>query len=137
MKYLGIDFGSKKVGLALSDDAGQMGFPHDVVPNSAKLSDHICALVAEKEVGAVVIGDSRNFKDVPNPIAVHAKSLGDTLARRCGIPVFYEAEILTTAEAARLPEKPKKTRAPKARVPVDASAAALILTSFLSKHTHE
>src|SRR3989344_7883518 len=39
MRYLGIDYGSSKVGLALSDDAGRMGFPHAVITNTSLLVD--------------------------------------------------------------------------------------------------
>ncbi|KKW38995.1 MAG: hypothetical protein UY89_C0035G0020 [Parcubacteria group bacterium GW2011_GWA1_54_9] len=36
MRYLGVDYGSKKIGLALSDEGGTMGFPHTVIPNTSK-----------------------------------------------------------------------------------------------------
>ena len=133
MRYLGIDYGTKKVGLALSDEAGNRGFPHDIIPNTPKLPDGVCALIAEKDVGAVVIGDSKNFKGEANPIAESARALGEHITNRCGIPVFYESETLTSAEARRMPEKQGKSRAPLARASVDASAAALILTSYLTR----
>jgi putative Holliday junction resolvase len=136
MRYLGIDYGSKKVGLALSDEAGTMGFPHSIVLNTPKLADEICALVAKENVSAVVIGESKDFSGKENPIAKEAKAFGDTLALQAGVPVFYEMEILTSAQAKRTQQKEGKSRAPAARGPVDDSAAALILTSYLSHHDH-
>lgn len=136
MKYLGIDYGSKKVGLALSDEAGTMGFPHSVVPNTPKLLEHVCALIAEKDAGAVVIGESKDYSGRDNPAAQGARELGAQITERCGAPVFYESETLTTAEARRQHEADGKTRAPKKSRDVDHSAAALILTSYLSKQ-HE
>ena len=56
MRYLGVDYGSHKVGLALSDECGTMGFPHAIVPNTRELAGDLAALVAEQSVGAVVIG---------------------------------------------------------------------------------
>jgi len=137
MRYLGIDYGSSKIGLALSDEAGTMGFPHAIVSNTPRLADELCALIARENVGAVVIGESRDLSGGENPIAEDARALGSLIAERSGVPVVYESEVFTSAEARRAPEKQMKSRAPKARVNVDASAAALILTSYLSRTDHE
>lgn len=131
MRYLGIDFGTKKVGLALSDESGAMGFPHGIVPNDGRLIDEVLALIERKGVEAVVIGESRDFSGAENPVAKDAKAFGLLIERRGGLPVYFEPETLTTQEARRDPEG---VRMP-GRAPVDASAAALILTSYLSR-TH-
>lgn len=133
MRHLGVDYGSKKIGLALSDEAGTMGFPHKIIPNTPKAVEEICALMAKKDVRALVVGDSRDHTGKPNPVAGGARALGDEVALRCGVPVFYEWEGMTSAEAKRPPMKTEKTRKPSARENVDASAAALILTSYLAK----
>lgn len=137
MRYLGIDYGSKKVGLALSDEAGTMGFPHEVVRQSPRLVEELCALIAKEQIGAVVIGESRDLAGGENAIAAEARTLGEALAANAGVPVFYESEVFTSALARRPPAKLPKSRAPKSRAPVDASAAALILTSYLSRTSHE
>lgn len=136
MRYLGIDYGTKKVGLALSDEAGTMGFPHSIAPNTPELLDSLLALVQKESVSAIVIGESHDFSGAPNPVAEPAHALGDALSSRAGVPVFYESETLTSAEARRMHEPQEKSRAPKARADVDASAAALILTSYLSRPNH-
>jgi len=137
MRYLGVDYGSKKIGLALSDEAGTMGFPHAIVPNTLRLPDELCALIARENVGAVVIGESRDLAGGENPIAKDARELGETLGARTGVPVAYESEVFTSAEARRAPAKEGKTRSPKVRGNVDDSAAALILTSYLSRTRHD
>lgn len=137
MRYLGVDYGSSKIGLALSDEAGTMGFPHSIIMNTPRQVDELCALLAKENVGAVVIGESRSLAGADNPIAKDARALGGLLAERAGVPVFYESEVFTSAEARRAPEKEPKSRAVKSRAPVDASAAALILTSYLSRTVHE
>lgn len=133
MRYLGIDYGSKKIGLALSDEAGTMGFPHAIVPNTPRLIDELCALIAKENVGAVVIGESRTLKGDENPIAKDARALSGELTERAGVPVFHESEVFTSAEARRAPAKEGKSRALKVHPQVDASAAALILTSYLAR----
>ena len=136
MRYLGIDYGTKKVGLALSDEAGTMGVPHAVITNTPRLVDELCVLIAKENIHAVVIGESRTLTSGENPIARDARALGDSISERSGTPVFYESEVFTSAAARRAPEKQAKSRAPKSRKNIDASAAALILTSYLSRSHH-
>ncbi len=134
MRYLGIDYGSKKIGLALSDEAGAMGFPHKIIPNTPKLAEELCALIAKENVGAVVMGESKDFAGQDNPIAQEARTLAETLKTQAGVPVFFEPEALTSAEARRSQLREVKSRAPQERGPIDDRAAALILTSYLSRH---
>jgi putative Holliday junction resolvase len=132
MRYLGIDYGSSKIGLALSDEAGVMGFPHSIISNTSHTLENLCHLIEREKVGAVVIGESRNLHGGENVIAKHARALGEQLVKSAGVPVHYESEIFTSAEARRAPEKEVKSRSPKRHEAVDDSAAALILTSYLS-----
>lgn len=136
MRYLGIDYGSKRIGLALSDEAGTMGFPHTILQNTPRIADELCALITKENVGAVVIGKSRTLNGGENTIAKDARALGSLIAEHTGTPVFYESEVFTSAEARRAPGKEIKSRAAKRHVNVDASAAALILTSYLSRADH-
>ncbi|HEX7651750.1 MAG TPA: Holliday junction resolvase RuvX [Candidatus Paceibacterota bacterium] len=140
MRYLGIDYGTRKVGLALSDEAGTMGFPKGIVPNAPSLAADIADLIAREGVDAVVIGESLDFQGNENPVARQAKAFALALAHKTDVPIAWEPEMLTTREARRGPgqadEKPD--RRPRDHAPVDASAAALILTSYLTKqqNTH-
>lgn len=144
MRYLGIDYGISKIGLALSDEAGTMGFPHSIITNTPRLLADVSALISTEHIGAVVIGESQNLAGGDNSIARDARMLGEQLAEHAGIPVFYESEVFTSAEARRMPMEKKAslrksrggTRAAKPRGNVDASAAALILTSYLSRTHH-
>jgi putative holliday junction resolvase len=145
MRYLGIDYGTKKVGLAISDESGTMGFPHSVVPNTAELIEFLSTLIATERIGAVVIGESLDFSGNTNPVAAAAHELGEQLKAHTSVPVSYELEILTTQEARRaidgshpqdVSTSARKTASVKGQEAVDASAAALILTSYLSR-THD
>lgn len=129
MRYLGIDFGTKKVGLALSDESGAMGFPHGILPNSPRLLAEVSALIAKENVGAIVIGESLDFSGKENPVAKDARAFGEELSEATGLPVSYEFEALTSQEASRSIDGTRERQAN----PIDASAAALILTSYLSR----
>lgn len=133
MRYLGIDFGTKKVGLALSDEAGTMGFPKEVVSNDSRLLETVRALIARENVGAVVMGDSQNSEGDDNPVMTSARAFASELETD-GTTVYFEPEAYTSAEARRARDASNEGRSPKNTDNVDASAAALILTSYLSRH---
>ena len=125
MRYLGIDYGTKRVGLALSDEGGNMAFPLAVVKNDAKLNDTIVSFVKEKQVGAIVIGHSLDMKGKENAAHTGAEALMLDLTLATGLPIHLEPEWFTTVAAPRFQGKTELK---------DASAAALILESFLSRN---
>ena len=133
MRYIGIDFGSKKIGIALSDEAGTMGFPHSIIANTPSALSDVLALIEKERVEGIVMGKSIDLSGEPNPIAGAAQTFAEELAARTGLPAAYESEVFTSEEARQAPHKMEKTRAPARHEPVDASAAALILTSYLSR----
>lgn len=128
---MGIDFGTKKVGIAFSDEAGQMGFPYGILPNDGRLIDEILKLIERKDVGVVVMGESLDYAGNENKVAKVAKEFAHLLEQRSGLRAEFEPEMLTTQEARRDFEGVRVPGSPD----VDASAAALILTSYLSR-TH-
>lgn len=127
MRYLGIDYGTKRVGLALSDEAGVMGFPHSVEQNDGGLSARVIALIEREQVGGIVVGDSKDFSGAENPVAKEARAFADVLHEATGITPVFEPEMLTTQEARR------DFEGIRTKGVVDSSAAALILTSYLSR----
>lgn len=130
MRHLGIDFGTKKVGIALSDEAGTMGFPKGVLPNDNLLLDVVAKLIADERVERIVMGESRDYSGNENSVMKDARAFAAALTERTGVPVAYELEMLTTQEARRDFEGVHNAKSGN----VDASAAAIILTSYLS-HT--
>ena len=146
MRYLGIDYGTKRVGVALSDENGKMAFAYGVIANQGtkKVSAEIKKICAENSVGKIVLGKSLNYKGELNPIMAEIEPFKTVLEKETSLPVIYENETLTSAEARRplegLRKRPavlSKRKSPekekKARMKVDASAAALILRSYLDK----
>ena len=55
MRYLGIDYGSKRVGLAISDEGGTMAFPYKIIPNNMELVDAIHNICGAEEISAMVL----------------------------------------------------------------------------------
>jgi putative Holliday junction resolvase len=121
MKYLGIDYGTKKIGLATSDESGTLAFPAAIIPNSDQAISQIKKLCADEKVGSIVIGESATLEGQPNPIMALISDFKMKL-KELGLPVESEREFLTTVEARRYQEGE-----------VDSSAAALILQRYLDK----
>ncbi len=124
MRLMGIDYGTKKLGIAFTDEGGQMAFPHSVVPNTPKLLDVILGFIDEKKVSEIVIGHSLDKEGKPNAVhaAVEALMLDLTLAT--GLPIHLEPEQYSTQAAIQLQGRNTET---------DASAAALILDGYLTR----
>lgn len=122
MKYIGVDYGTKKVGIALSDESGRLAFPHSVVPNERAL-EAVANLSEAEGVEHVVLGESIDFSGAPNPVMAPIAAFEEALRKR-GLATHLEPEHYTTAEAGRTDER-AETR--------DAQAAAIILQSFLDK----
>lgn len=123
MRVLGIDYGDKKVGVAITDESGKVAFPKGVFPNDRMLVTEIKNMVVANSVTEIVIGESRNKDGGENEIMKKARRFGDELARDLSVTIHFEPEYYSSQEV----------RAHTGVFLVDAEAAAIILNSFLSK----
>lgn len=126
MKYLGIDFGTKKVGFAQSDDDGRLAFPLMISPNDAQLFKDTTELIREMKFSTVVIGESVDQKGKLNILAKAAREFGIKLEKACDVIVAYEKEWYSTVEARKQPGK-------EGNHDVDDQAAAIVLQRYLDK----
>ena len=142
MRYLGIDYGTKRVGVAVSNETNEFSLPLTVLPNNGKLLEEIKKIVTGKEIGYIVLGKSMNLKGEPNEVMSRIEPFKEKLEKVLGLPVNFELEFYTSAEAQRMNagDSGKNRRAgvrlrqPKVNnAMLDASAAAIILKSYLSK----
>ncbi|MEX2340830.1 MAG: Holliday junction resolvase RuvX [Candidatus Paceibacterota bacterium] len=124
MRLMGIDYGTKRVGIALSDEGGSMAFPHIVLDNNSHLLKKLVEIIEERKVGEIVIGHSLNREGGPNPIHREVEELIGDLTLQAGLPIRLEPEQYSTQEAMIGQGRNAQT---------DASAAAIILNSFLTK----
>jgi putative Holliday junction resolvase len=123
MKYLGIDFGSKRVGIAVSDDEGRMAFPYLVLQNN-NLLEEIEKIIKKEKIGEIVIGESKNFQGEPNKIMAEIEKFKKELEEKLKIKVWFEPEFMTSSQAKQITGENDMQ---------DASAAAIILQSYLDK----
>jgi putative Holliday junction resolvase len=133
MKYLGIDYGTKRIGVAISDGDGRVAFPVTVVESGAGALAAVETLIKENGAQAVVLGESRSLGGEANPVMERIEQFKKDL-EALGLPIYYEREHFTSAMAARqfAPEE-KSRKANPSQEKLDASAAALILQSYLDR----
>lgn len=129
-KILGIDYGTKRVGIALSDESKKVAFPFIILPNDQNFIASVVKLCAEEGVDCVVMGESLDMNGDDNIIMKKARIFSEEFSGISGIPVFTEQEFMTSVEAHR---SAFKEQGKTGRQEVDASAAALILQRYLEK----
>lgn len=121
---MGIDYGTKNVGIALSDESGSMAFPNCVLANNDLLLKNLVSLIAKEKVAEIIIGHSLDRNGKPNAVHREVESLMLDLTLETGLPIHLQSEQYSTQAAIQLQGKNAST---------DASAAALILDSFITK----
>jgi putative Holliday junction resolvase len=130
---LGIDLGSKRIGVAVSDRTGTIASPLTVIQRSGSVArDHhvIAKLVVDEEAEAVVVGLPLNMNGTYGPAATAAVAEAATLATVVGVPVHTSDERRTTVTADRAMME-AGMRAPARRKVVDKIAAAVLLQHWL------
>ena len=141
MRFLGIDFGTKRIGLALSDENGTLAFPKEIITNDGEALARVMDFVQRENIGGIVIGESTNFSGRPNKLSSKIKIFTDELSRKIKLPIHRQKEFLTSVEARRSKDgkkdshiSPSHSRIKKKKsTEVDALAAALILQRYLDQ----
>jgi len=130
-RYLGVDCGSKRVGLAVSDAAGILASPLEVVAR-AEAPARVAALVEELGIGGLVVGLPTGLSGGEGRSAEEARALGAELVAATGLPVQFVDERFTSrlAEDALIETGMRRRRR---RATVDKVAAAVILQGFLDE----
>jgi putative Holliday junction resolvase len=141
MRVLGIDFGARRVGLALSDPSGRLARPWRAVARrdgddaalAADLAREIATLAADEDgLAAVVVGRPARLDGSPTEMTVRVEAFADALGALVRVPVALADERLSSHEAeARLAERERDWRKRKAKL--DAAAAAVILQDYLDR----
>lgn len=132
MRIMGLDVGTKTIGVALSDPTAAFAQPAGVVRRTSPRDDlaRLISLIRDNAVGQVVVGLPKNMDGSLGESAARARRLAEALEGRAGVPVVLWDERLSTVSAERaLIEADVSRRRRKGLV--DSVAAAIILQSYL------
>jgi putative Holliday junction resolvase len=140
MRVLGVDYGHRRIGLAISDETAVLARPWQSVPaggtpveSATAIAERIAREAELGPIGAIVVGLPRRLNGTDTDQTEPARICARALAELTGLPVHLQDERLSSHEAdQRLAERERDWRRRKARL--DAAAAAVILQDYLDSH---
>lgn len=137
MRIMGLDVGSKTVGVAVSDPLGFTAQGIEIIGINEEEEEYglerLAELISEYKVDKFVVGLPKNMNNSEGPRVEASKFYGDLIKERFGFPVDYQDERLTTVQAERmLVEQADISRGKRKKV-IDKLAAQLILQNYLDR----
>lgn len=123
-RALGIDYGKKRVGVAMSDPDKKIAFPHSIIENDPELPQQIHELCKQNEIDLVVVGESKDFNQKENPIMADIKRFVEKFSKLSHITLVYEPETLSSHQVSKIQGDTEN---------IDSGAASIILQSYLNR----
>jgi putative pre-16S rRNA nuclease len=136
VRTLALDWGERRIGVAISDPTGLIAQPLETIPAHAGGRDaleRIAELVQKHEVAEIVVGLPIHMNGRSGPEAEKARAFGERVRKRAGVSVQYLDERWTSLEAERALAE-SGVRASRQREKVDPVAAAILLRTWLEMH---
>lgn len=132
MRYLGLDLGTKTLGLAITDKLGIISSPYKVLryENINKLLDELLIIIKDEEVDEIVLGLPKNMNNSLGFASERSLNFKNLLESKCSLPIHLIDERLSTMEAENILLSSDISRQKRKRV-IDAYAASIILDTFL------
>ncbi len=135
MRYLGLDLGSKTLGIAISDQTGMIARSLKIIRHEEeyeRLLKEIKKLVEEEKIEGIVLGYPKNMNNTIGEKAKLSETFKEQLEKECKIKVELEDERLTTKQATDILISNNTSRKKRKKV-IDSMAATIILQSYLDK----
>lgn len=126
MKYLGVDYGTKRIGIAVSDPEGRIAFPKKTIVNKGGVTalQELAAICKKERISQIVVGLAISLGGKETDQTKKVRIFAERLKKATGLSTAFENEMLTTRMASH--EGVNKEH-------IDAAAAALILQSYIDK----
>ena len=122
-KYLGIDYGAKRIGIAVSNDEGTIAFPRETVENNARMFQKLAQIIVREKIQSIIVGDTRSYSNLKNLVTKDAEVFAERLKKEINLPVNLAWEAGSSIEASRY--------APEDSAHSDEAAAAIILQRYI------
>ena len=144
MRFLGIDYGQRRIGLALSDATGLLARPWKVMPrqgNPTQVAAALASIIGELSndddgLAGVVLGLPRKLDGGPTDLTPVVQAIADALAKSIAVPLVLQDERLSSREAESLLARRLKDWRDRKSL-LDAAAAAVILQDYLDGRPRE
>lgn len=134
---MGIDYGTKRIGIAVSDDGGTIAFPRVILGNSPRLFEEILDIIRTESIDGIVVGKSMDTHGERNAIMDDIDVFVEELEKLSGKKIHMEEERFTSHFlksfdfSKNIEKKTSRNRKNKPAQAIDAQAAASILQRFL------
>lgn len=128
MKAMGIDFGGRRIGVAVSDEDGRIAFPHCVIDSRKSLKAEFAPIISERNIERIVIGKPVTLRGEDGRMAEKAILFAERMKEWFGVECELWDERFTSAEADRAMSDDARTSRSGER---DMTAATIILQSYL------
>ncbi len=139
MRYLGLDLGSRTLGIAVSDPTGMIASSYKTIRHEEeydRLLEEVLSIISELEIEAVVLGFPKNMNNTIGPKGELSLEFQKKLQERVSIPIILQDERLTTKSATDLLIQGNVRRKDRKKV-VDSVAATIILQTYLDRRERE
>lgn len=141
VRFLGIDYGTKRIGVAISDENGTLAFPKEIILNNENSLKRFDEIIKKENISEIVVGESVDFSGKLNVLSARIEIFITELKNKFKLPVHKQKEFLTSVEARKAGTNKKSLNQSQVHSKVkqiksgriDASAAALILQRYLDK----
>jgi putative Holliday junction resolvase len=135
VKILGIDYGERRIGLAIAEKEIKIAHPHSIIPSDDEAIPAIAEVIANENVTKVIIGLPRSLDGTEGPQAAAVRDFADKLktASGEGVDFIFQDERLSSKQADNILIGMDKKRVERRDV-ADAHQAAIILQSYLDSY---
>lgn len=134
MRYLGLDLGTKTLGIAVSDKTNTIATPFKTLhyKEYEELIPELKKIILEKEIGTFVLGYPKNMNNTLGPAVERTENFKSYLEENFSLPIVLIDERLSTVEAENILISTDTKRKKRKQI-IDSYAAAIILDTFLKK----
>ncbi len=134
MRYLGLDLGTKTLGIAISDKTNTISSPYTTLRFEAyeELVEELKKIVTEKDIGTFILGYPKNMNNTLGPAIERTESFKAILEKNFSLPIVLIDERLSTVEAENILISTDTKRKKRKKI-IDSYAAAIILDTYLKR----
>ena len=101
MRFMGIDYGTKRIGVATSDEGGTLAFPKEIVLNNSDIFKKLGEIIKTENISEIIVGESVDFSGKLNVLSARIEIFISELKDKFKLPVHKQKEFLTSVEARR------------------------------------
>jgi len=131
-RIMGIDFGTKRIGIALSDPLKKFAYPHITIPNNSSIFSELTKIIKEKCITKIILGIPNEERTSKTSIVENVKKFKNQIEKKFALEVIFWDETYTSSIAQqRILESVSKKSKRKNKGLLDMNSASIILQEYI------